>query len=122
MIMKNLSRIIVVLTLGLTFSVFNSLSSIAQTSADDLNSDTLSPTNAENSGVGNANFNPFDLIHNMNLNRGNFDSEAANENLDEAANNFKVMRQQLLLEMLNQNTTEATEVENTENNTIETEL
>ena len=117
MIIKNLSRISLALSLGVTLTLFNSLSSFAQTSADDLNSDTISPTNAENSGLGNGDFNPFDLIHNVNLNRGSFDVEAANDNLDEAANDFKAMRQQLILEMLNQNAAETIEVENT----IETE-
>ena len=113
--MKTFTKISLSLTLGLTMAMLNSLSSFAE-SADNLaNPDTGYQNSETGSTSTNDFFNPFDLIHNVNLNRGNFNLDAANENIDEEASNFKAIQQQRLLEMLNhtQHSPENTQIEET---------
>lgn len=119
--MKNLTRIILTVTLGLTISLLNALSSFAQSSTQTMDPDTGYQTNEEGSSSSlGGSFEPFDLIHNMNLNRGDFDVEASNNQINQEANDFKAIQQQRLLEMLHQNnnSSETNPVEETQ----ETEL
>lgn len=105
MIMKSLNRVTFALTVGLSFILLNSVSSLAQSSADQLKPNNINTgyQNNEQDSFSGQSFNPFDLMHNMMLNRGGFDIEASNQNINRQANDFKAIQQQRLLEMLNQN-------------------
>ncbi|GEM_PF-6338486 len=119
--MRNLTRIILSLTLGLTMTLVNALSSFAQSSTPSTDNNTGYQTNEQDSSstLGGS-FEPFDLIHNMNLNRGNFDVEASNNHINQEANDFKAIQQQRLLEMLHQNNNSSET--NTVEETQETEI
>jgi len=115
--MKNLTKIMVFLSLGISINLFYTVSSIAQTASQNQPNNTGYQNNEENSSstLGGS-LKPFDLIHNMNLNRGSFDVEASNQNINQESDNFKIIQQQRLLEMLeqNQNLTEINNIETTE--------
>jgi hypothetical protein len=116
MIMKNFTPITLVLTISLSLAFVNPIKTLAQSSSTEANSDSSYQSNEQNpsSVLGNS-FSPFDIIHNMNLNRGGFDMEASNQSINQAASDFKEMQQQRLLEMLGKTTSsnEVTDLQET---------
>lgn len=116
--MKNLIKIMASISLGMGISLLYTVNSFAQTASENQPNNTGYQSNEENSSSAlGGSFEPFDLIHNMNLNRGSFDVEASNQNINEQADNFKTIQQQRLLQMLqqNHNSTETNNLEETGN-------